>query len=57
MARGKLVDKCRNIIYKCGDKHYVRKRKNENRTSDESQEKIFAKGTSIKSSINNEIFV
>jgi len=27
MARGKLIDKCRNMLYTSNDKSYVRKRK------------------------------
>lgn len=33
MAKGKLIDKCRNILYKSNDKSYVRKRKCASETS------------------------
>lgn len=40
MARGKLVDKCRNLLYKGSDKAYVRKRKSssDNDNTDSSVE-------------------
>jgi len=41
MARGKLADKCRNMIYKGGEKCYIKKRKSENISSDIPEEKIF----------------
>jgi len=59
MARGKLVDKCRNMIYKGGEKCYIRKRKNENIRWDIPEEKIFIeKGTWNKNLKNkNQIVV
>jgi len=38
MARGKLADKCRNMIYKGGEKCYIKKRKSENISSDIPEE-------------------
>ncbi|XP_071629473.1 uncharacterized protein [Temnothorax longispinosus] len=40
MARGKLVDKCRNMLYTSDDIQYVRKRKCQSENSDEVEEII-----------------
>lgn len=48
MARGKLIDKCRNMLYTSNDKSYVRKRKClSDSSSDEQGEKIFDEGIII----------
>ncbi|XP_029158411.1 uncharacterized protein LOC114930728 [Nylanderia fulva] len=46
MARGKLIDKCRNMLYTSNDKLYVRKRKcPSDSSSDEHGEQIFDEDT------------
>jgi hypothetical protein len=58
MAKGKLVDKCKNMLYKSDDKHYVRKRKCSSETSsDEREEKIFDKGKLEIKAIKNKIVI
>jgi len=45
MAKGKLIDKCRNMLYRSDDKCYVRKRKYPNETSSDEVEEKFVYDT------------
>lgn len=47
MARGKLIDKCRNLLYHSNDKRYVRKRKNNESNCTEAKKVYLTEGITI----------
>lgn len=56
LAKGKLIDKCRNMLYKSSDKCYVRKRKKKKEKTAESNKQIFfSEGILIKNVINKKL--